>query len=50
MTRRTLRGTAYKALRVSNDIRAVRRGTFGTRLARRAYGKITGRLSSRLFR
>lgn len=43
------RGTAYKALRTSNDVRAVRRGRVGRRGARRAYGKATGRLARRLF-
>lgn len=46
----TARGTAYKVLRISNDVRAVRRGRVPRRLARRAYGRVTGRLAGKLFR
>lgn len=46
----TARGFLYAALRAANDARAVRRGRVGKRLARRAYGKATGRLAGRLFR
>lgn len=46
----TTRSAAYKVLRVSNDIRAVRHGKVTRRIARRAYGKATGRLARKLFR
>lgn len=46
----TWRSFLYAALRLSNDFRAVQRGTVGKRIGRRAYGKVTGRLASRLFR
>jgi hypothetical protein len=36
-------------LRISNDLRAVRRGRVGRRIARRVYGKATGRLARKLF-
>lgn len=39
----------YRGLAVSNDVRAVRRHRVPRRLARRAYGKATGRLARRLF-
>lgn len=45
-----LRSAIYRALRMSNDIRAVRRKRLARRLARRVYGKATGRLARRLFR
>ena len=40
---------AYKLLAFSNDVNAVRRGKVGRRIARRAYGRATGRLARRLF-
>lgn len=45
-----LRSAAYRTLRVANDVRAVRRGKVGKRVARRVYGRATGRLAQRLFR
>jgi hypothetical protein len=39
----------YTALKWSNDYNAVRRGKVGRRVARRAYGKVSGRLARRLF-
>jgi hypothetical protein len=42
--------TAYKLLALSNDINAVRRGRVGRRLARRVYGRTTGRLARRILR
>lgn len=39
----------YKALAVSNDVNAVRRGRVVRRVGRRAYGKAAGRLARRLF-
>ena len=44
------RSTAYRVLRISNDVRAVRRGRVGRRLGRRVAGRITGRLFGRIFR
>lgn len=40
---------AYKALRTSNDINAVKRGKVGRRIARRAYGRAAGKLARKLF-
>jgi hypothetical protein len=45
-----MRDLLYRLLRVSNDVRAVRRGRVGRRVARRVYGKATGRLAGRIFR
>lgn len=45
-----MRGALYRALRVSNDVRAVRRGRVGRRVGRRVYGRVTGRVARRLFR
>jgi hypothetical protein len=45
-----MRDLLYRLLRISNDVRAVRRGRVGRRVARRVYGKATGRLASRIFR
>ncbi len=46
-----IKSTLYRALRLSNDINAVRRGpkAIARRAGRRAFGKITGRLMGRLF-
>jgi hypothetical protein len=41
--------TIYRLLRFRNDVNAVRRGKVGRRVARRAYGKATGRLARKLF-
>lgn len=40
----------YRLLRYRNDVRAVRRGRVGRRIARRTYGRLTGRLARKLFR
>jgi hypothetical protein len=40
----------YRGLKYSNDVRAVRRGRIGRRVARRVYGKLAGRAARRLFR
>lgn len=40
---------AYRALALSNDINAIRRGRIGQRLLRRLFGKLTGRTAARLF-
>ena len=45
-----LRSAANRALRISNDVRAVWHGRIGKRLLRRAYGKAAGRLAGKLFR
>ena len=41
--------SVYKVLRTVNDVNAVRKGKVGRRVARRIYGKATGRLARRLF-
>jgi len=46
---RTVRDALYAGLRVSNDVRAVRRRRVPRRIARRAYGRITGHLARRIF-
>jgi hypothetical protein len=38
-----------KALVYRRDVNAVRKGRVGRRVARRAYGKVTGRVARRLF-
>lgn len=38
----------YRALRYSNDVRAVRKGRVGRRVARRAAGRATGLLFRKL--
>jgi hypothetical protein len=40
----------YKLLALSNDVNAIRKGRVGRRVARRIYGKATGRLAGRIFR
>jgi hypothetical protein len=40
---------AYRALRTSNDVNAVRRGRVGRRVARRTYGRAAGKLARKLF-
>jgi hypothetical protein len=47
--RRSLKSQIYRGLRVWNDINAVQRGRAPRRVARRAYGKVTGRIARRLF-
>lgn len=39
----------YKLLGLSNDVRAVRKRRVPRRIARRVYGKASGRLARRLF-
>lgn len=48
--RRGLIGWCYWLLRTRNDINAARRGKLPQRVARRLYGKATGRLAGRIFR
>lgn len=45
-----MRGLLYQLARLLGDLNAVRRGTVGKRLARRAIGRATGRALGRLFR
>jgi hypothetical protein len=44
------RSLLYQVARGLGDVQAVRRGTVGKRLLRRAAGKATGRSLGRLFR
>ena len=44
------RGILYQLGKVLGDVSAVNKGTVGKRIARRAAGKITGRLLGKLFR
>jgi hypothetical protein len=39
----SLKSFLYKALKISNDINAAKKGKLGKRIARRAVGKATGR-------
>ncbi len=45
-----MRSLLYLIARLMGDANAVRKGRVGRRLARRAYGKQTGRLARRLFK
>lgn len=47
----TAKRTAYRLLALSNDLNAIRRGPRAVlrRIARRIYGRTTGRLARRLF-
>ncbi|WP_192892962.1 hypothetical protein [Planococcus salinus] len=45
-----IRSIFYFLARILGDINAVKRGTIGKRLLRRATGKATGRLFNRLFK
>lgn len=47
---RSFKSQLYRGLRVSNDVNAVARGRVGRRVARRAFGKATGRIMRGLFR
>ncbi|WP_170157673.1 hypothetical protein [Thermodesulfitimonas autotrophica] len=44
------RSALYGLARLLGDVSAVRKGTVGRRLLRRAAGKVTGRLLEKLFR
>jgi hypothetical protein len=46
----TWRSALYALLRLSNDVRAIRRGRVGRRIARRIVGRATGLAMGRLFR
>lgn len=43
------RTVAYRALRTTNDVRAVKRGRVARRVGRRVYGKASGKLARKLF-
>jgi hypothetical protein len=44
------RGFLYALAKFLGDVNAVKKGTIGKRIARRAAGKITGRALGRLFK
>ena len=46
----TIRGLLYTLARLIGDVSAVKKGTVGKRVARRAAGKVTGRALGRLVR
>lgn len=46
----SLKSKIYKALRIWNDIDAVKRGKVGKRIGRRAAGKATGKLFKNIFK
>jgi hypothetical protein len=45
----TFRGLLYATARLLGDYNAVKRGRVRRRIARRVYGKATGRLARKLF-
>ena len=45
----SLKSDLYKALALSNDVNAIRKGKVPRRIGRRIYGKVTGRLARRIF-
>ena len=45
-----LKSAIYKALKASNDINAIQKGTVGKRIARRTAGKAAGKTIRRLFK
>jgi hypothetical protein len=50
MARRSWERHVYQPLAVANDVKAVRTGRVPRRVARRVYGRATGRLARWLFR
>ncbi|QKS71598.1 hypothetical protein FLK61_33460 [Paenalkalicoccus suaedae] len=46
----SLKSSIYKALRIWNDIDAVRKGRVGKRVGRRVAGKATGKSMRKLFK
>lgn len=50
MMPRSIRAMLYAVAKLLGDINAVRRGTVGKRVARRAAGKVAGRTLRRLIR
>lgn len=47
--RRSAESRIYRALRTYNDVKAVENGRIGRRIARRVYGRASGRLARKLF-
>lgn len=45
-----LKSIIYKALRISNDINAVRRGQVGKRIGRRVSGRFAGKIIRKIFK
>ena len=45
-----LKSLIYKALRISNDINAVRRGRVGKRIGRRVSGRAASKIIRKLFK
>ena len=45
-----IKSMIYTALRISNDINAVKKGKIGKRIKRRVAGKMAGRFINKLFR
>jgi hypothetical protein len=50
MATMNIRSALYAVARLMGDANAVKRGTAGKRIARRAAGRVTGRLLGGLFR
>ncbi len=46
---RSTKSLIYEALKISNDVNAVRRGRVPRRIGRRIYGRASGRLARKLF-
>jgi hypothetical protein len=44
------RGLLYLLAKIMGDVSAIRKGTVGKRIARRAVGKVSGRALGRVFR
>lgn len=45
-----IKSLIYKALRISNDINAVKKGKIGQRVGRRVAGRTTGKLMRKMFK
>lgn len=45
-----IKSMIYKALRISNDINAIKKGKVGQRIGRRLVGKATGRMMNKWFK
>jgi len=45
-----IKSKIYKALRISNDINAIRKGKIGKRIGRRIGGRITGKGMRKFFK
>ncbi|AIF43436.1 hypothetical protein [Virgibacillus sp. SK37] len=46
----SLKSKIYNALRIWNDLSAIKRGKIGKRIGRRAAGKISGKFIGKLFK